>query len=109
MIRPKTGLPIKPITKSMGWCDAPADRNYNRLVKKPYPASHENLWREDEIYDLVITLNHNQRPRIKGKGSAIFIHIAKKGYPPTEGCLALKKSHLLRLIAEMTPATQIII
>jgi L,D-peptidoglycan transpeptidase YkuD (ErfK/YbiS/YcfS/YnhG family) len=82
-----------------GWCDAAGDRNYNRHVRHPYPSSAERLWREDELYDLVVVLDHNRRPRVQGRGSAIFMHVARGGYAPTQGCIALSATHLRRLIA----------
>lgn len=107
--RPISKLPINVIKKQYGWCDAPNDRNYNRPVTLPYKASTECLWRDDELYDLILVLNHNQTPRIKGKGSAIFIHVAKPGFPPTEGCIAIEKQALLRLLTYLDPLTKIII
>jgi len=96
--RPVTRLAVRPIGESDGWCDAPADRNYNRLVRHPYPASAERLWRADNLYDVVVVLSHNSRPRVRGGGSAIFMHVARPGYAPTEGCIALRQEHLLRLV-----------
>lgn len=96
--RPATALPVRPIGPDDGWCDAPADRNYNRAVRRPYPASAERMWREDHLYDVVVVLSHNARPRVKGHGSAIFMHVARPGYAPTEGCIALRREHLLRLL-----------
>lgn len=107
--RPHSRLKITPIRPSDGWCDQPGDRNYNRQVKLPYPASHERLWRDDDMYDLIVVLDHNQRPRIQGRGSAIFMHVAKPGFTPTEGCLAFTRQNLHRLITQLTPATRIII
>src|SRR5690349_5923716 len=66
ILRPATGLPVRPIRASDGWCDAPHDRNYNRPVRHPYPASAERLWREDALYDIVVVLSHNVRPRVRG-------------------------------------------
>ena len=107
--RPQTALPVKAIKPQDGWCDAPADRNYNRAVTLPYQASAENLWREDQLYDLVIVTDHNQSPRIKGRGSAIFIHVAKQNYKPTQGCIALEKSHLYFLLKLLSQQTKILI
>jgi L,D-peptidoglycan transpeptidase YkuD (ErfK/YbiS/YcfS/YnhG family) len=98
MRRPHTTLPVRTIRPHDGWCDAPADRNYNRPVSHPYPASAERLWRADELYDVVVVLGCNDRPRVRSRGSAIFMHVAKPGYAPTEGCIALARMHLLRLI-----------
>ena len=96
--RPSTRLPVRPIAPDDGWCDAPGDRNYNRPVRHPYPASAERLWREDGLYDIVVVLSHNVRPRVRGAGSAVFMHLARPGYRPTEGCIALTREHLLRLL-----------
>jgi L,D-peptidoglycan transpeptidase YkuD (ErfK/YbiS/YcfS/YnhG family) len=97
--RPRTALPVVPLRPSSGWCDAPAGRNYNRKVALPYPASHERLWRDDGLYDVIIVLDYNYTQRISGRGSAIFMHVARLGFAPTEGCIALKRDHLLRLLA----------
>jgi len=103
MRRPQTSLPVRAIRRHDGWCDASADRNYNRPVRLPYRASAEHLWREDELYDVVVVLTYNERPRVRGRGSAIFMHVARPGYAPTEGCIALARGHLLRLL-ERLPA-----
>lgn len=99
--RPKTGLPVKPIRRRDGWCDASSDRNYNRPVTMPYPASAEELWREDRLYDIVVVVDWNVRRRGRGYGSAIFMHVAEKGYGPTAGCVALKLPELQRVLARM--------
>jgi L,D-peptidoglycan transpeptidase YkuD (ErfK/YbiS/YcfS/YnhG family) len=105
--RPPTRLPVRPIRRADGWCDAPTDRNYNRSVRHPYPASAERLWREDGLYDLVVLLSHNARPRVRGAGSAVFMHLARPGYRPTEGCIALSRAHLLRLLQRLGVGAQI--
>ncbi len=107
--RPTTALPIRPINVDDGWCDAIGDRNYNRWVRHPYPASAERLWRADHLYDVVVVLNHNTRPRVQGAGSAIFMHLARPGYRPTEGCVALTRRHLLFVLARMGRGTRIVI
>ena len=99
--RPRTHLPVQAIRPCDGWCDAPADRNYNRPVRHPYPASAERLWRTDGLYDIVVVLDYNDRPRVRGRGSAIFMHVAKPGYAPTEGCIALARPYLSRLLERM--------
>jgi L,D-peptidoglycan transpeptidase YkuD (ErfK/YbiS/YcfS/YnhG family) len=96
--RPRTVLPVRSIKPHDGWCDAPRDRNYNRAVQLPYPASAEKLWREDRLYDIVVVTDHNTRPRMRGNGSAIFLHVARPDLAPTEGCIALRREHLLRLL-----------
>lgn len=105
--RPQSGLPVRPIAPDDGWCDAPSDRNYNRDVKRPYPASCETLWRADSLYDLLIVLDHNQLPRIPGGGSAIFLHLARDGLAPTEGCIAFRKRDLERLLPKLSARTEI--
>jgi len=101
MKRPRTLLPVRPLDPDDGWCDAIGDRNYNRPVRLPYPAGAERLWREDGLYDIVVVLDYNDRPRARGRGSAIFMHVARPDYAPTEGCLALARAHLLRLLGRL--------
>jgi L,D-peptidoglycan transpeptidase YkuD (ErfK/YbiS/YcfS/YnhG family) len=101
MVRPRTRIPLAPIRKEDGWCDDPMDRNYNRYVRHPYPASAERLWRADGLYDLVIVIGHNDRPRVLGGGSAIFIHVAGANFEPTEGCIALRLPDLRRLMSHL--------
>ena len=106
---PRTSLPLRRIAPDDGWCDAPADRNYNRLVKLPYPASAEHMWREDHLYDLVAVLGYNDDPVVAGKGSAIFLHLAKPDYSPTQGCVALATGDLLEAIEQLQPGDQVVI
>lgn len=96
----QTNLPTQPIEPDDGWCDDPNDPQYNKYIKLPYPASAENLLRDDHVYDLVIPISFNDDPVIQGRGSAIFIHIAREGYPPTRGCVALSKQDLLEFLRE---------
>jgi L,D-peptidoglycan transpeptidase YkuD (ErfK/YbiS/YcfS/YnhG family) len=105
--RPRTPLPVHAIRADDGWCDDPTDRNYNRLIRLPSPSSAERLMRADRLYDLVLVLGYNDRPRIKGKGSAIFVHLARPGYTPTEGCIALSRRDLLAVLAEVRRGTTI--
>jgi L,D-peptidoglycan transpeptidase YkuD (ErfK/YbiS/YcfS/YnhG family) len=107
--RPQTALPVFPLAPDFGWCDTPSDPNYNRLVRLPYAASHEWLWRHDHLYDLVAVLGFNDTPRARGRGSAIFLHLAHPGYRPTEGCVALERAHMLRLLALLRPGDAILI
>jgi L,D-peptidoglycan transpeptidase YkuD (ErfK/YbiS/YcfS/YnhG family) len=102
---PVSGLPVAPLTPTDGWCDDPADPNYNRPVVLPYRASCEEMWREDELYDVVVILGHNSDPPVPGKGSAIFLHCAKADYSPTEGCVALAKADLLALLRLAGPGS----
>jgi L,D-peptidoglycan transpeptidase YkuD (ErfK/YbiS/YcfS/YnhG family) len=97
--RPQTGLPTRALERDDGWCDAPGDPAYNRAVKLPHPASAEQMWREDDVYDLVCVLAHNDDPPVSPLGSAIFLHLAKPDYSPTEGCIALSREDMLELLA----------
>jgi L,D-peptidoglycan transpeptidase YkuD (ErfK/YbiS/YcfS/YnhG family) len=100
---PKTALPVEAIHREDGWCDAPLDPAYNRPVALPYPASAERLWRDDDVYDLVVVLGHNDDPVIPSAGSAIFLHLARPDYSPTEGCVALARADLEALLALAKP------
>jgi L,D-peptidoglycan transpeptidase YkuD (ErfK/YbiS/YcfS/YnhG family) len=100
---PETRLPVSPIAPDDGWCDAPSDPRYNQPVKLPYLASAESLWRDDALYDLVVVLGYNDDPIVPGKGSAIFLHLARPDGGPTEGCVALAASDLERLLAHAGP------
>ncbi len=88
-IRRISRLPLVAIGRDLGWCDAAADRNYNRPVRLPYPASHEKMWRDDRLYDVCVVLDWNVSVRRRGRGSAIFLHLARPGFTPTEGCVAV--------------------
>ncbi|HMP63858.1 MAG TPA: L,D-transpeptidase family protein [Phenylobacterium sp.] len=106
---PRTALPVSPITPDDGWCDDPAHPDYNRPVKRPFDASHEALWREDGLYDLVVVLGHNDDPPVAPLGSAIFLHLAKPDYAPTEGCIALARPDLEAVLALAAPGDVLII
>ena len=95
------------ITKDMGWCDDPKSKKYNQPIKLPTKYSHEILYRRDNIYDLILVLNYNMKPIIKNSGSAIFIHIAKKNYKKTAGCIALKKADLIYLVGKINKNTKV--
>jgi len=87
------------ITKQMGWCDDSKSKYYNKQIKVPSKLSHETLYRKDNIYDVVCVINYNINPTLKEKGSAIFLHIARNKYQKTNGCIAVKKNHLIKLLA----------
>jgi len=106
---PSTALPTTPIGPADGWCDAPGDKNYNLPVILPYPASCEALWRDDLVYDLIVPLGYNDGPIVPGRGSAIFLHLARDGYLPTEGCVALGRDDLLAYLALATTGSRVII
>jgi L,D-peptidoglycan transpeptidase YkuD (ErfK/YbiS/YcfS/YnhG family) len=103
LARPRADLPVSEIAMDDGWCDAPGDPNYNRLVKLPYPASAEELWRRDALYDLVVVVGYNDAPVVSGKGSAIFLHVASAGYGATAGCVALTREDLLDALVNLGP------
>jgi L,D-peptidoglycan transpeptidase YkuD (ErfK/YbiS/YcfS/YnhG family) len=103
----KTKLKTTIIKKNFGWCDDPKSIFYNKLIKLPFKESHEKLYRADNIYDLFVVLNYNINPIIKNKGSAIFIHIAKRSFNKTAGCIALTKKDLLTLLANIKKNTRI--
>jgi L,D-peptidoglycan transpeptidase YkuD (ErfK/YbiS/YcfS/YnhG family) len=90
-----------------GWCDAPADRSYNRPVTLPYPASAERLWRSDNVYDLIVVVGYNDAPVVPGAGSAIFLHVARPNYSPTAGCIAFRLQDLARILSMMGPASRL--
>ena len=106
---PVTALPVQPLARDDGWCDAPADPQYNRPVRLPYPASAERLWRDDPVYDLIVVLGHNDDPVRAGAGSAIFLHIARPGYTPTQGCVAVTREDLEAILAKARPGDAITI
>ncbi len=108
--KPITALHARAIAPNDGWCDAPDHARYNQHVSLPFDASHERLWLDaDDVYDLIIPLGYNDAPVMAGKGSAIFLHVAKPDYSPTEGCVAIAKSDLWALIPELSPQSSIII
>lgn len=102
---PSSRLPMSPIGGHDGWCDAVGDRNYNRPVQLPYPESHERMRRDDRLYDVVIVMDHNITSRMSLGGSAIFFHIAKPDYPPTEGCVAISPADMRWLLPRIGPKT----
>jgi len=100
---PSTALPLKPLAPDMGWCDAPDDPAYNQPVLHPYPASAERLWREDQVYDVIVILGWNDDPVTPGRGSAIFWHLARPDFSGTEGCIAVSLEDMLAALAEAKP------
>ncbi len=106
---PTTALPCAAVSRDDGWCDDSGDPAYNRAIKLPYTASHEHLWRDDGLYDLVVVLGHNDDPPAPGMGSAIFLHVARPDYGPTEGCVALARDELLDLLRNCGPDTVMVI
>jgi L,D-peptidoglycan transpeptidase YkuD (ErfK/YbiS/YcfS/YnhG family) len=105
----KTSLKKIAIQKNMGWCDDIKSKKYNKLINFPFKYSAEKLWRKDNIYDVAIVLNYNLNPVKKNKGSAIFLHIAKKNYTPTKGCIAINEKDMLNLTTNLKKNSAIII
>ena len=105
----KSSLLKKKIKKNMGWCDDVRSKYYNKIIYFPFNLSAEKLWLKEKIYDVVVVINYNLKPVIKEKGSAIFLHIAKKNYQSTNGCIAIKKKDMLLLINKINNKTKIII
>ena len=106
---PETALPASVIGRADGWCDAPGDPSYNLSVRRPYPASAEALWREDGVYDLIVPLGYNDGPIVPGAGSAIFLHLARPDFSPTEGCVALAVADLLAVLREAGPQSRVVV
>ncbi len=97
--RPDCAVPAEPLAPDDGWCDDPAHPDYNRQIRLPHPARHEALWRADALYDLIGVLGWNDQPPIAGRGSAIFLHVARDDFAPTDGCVALPAPTLRRVLA----------
>jgi L,D-peptidoglycan transpeptidase YkuD (ErfK/YbiS/YcfS/YnhG family) len=106
-LRPRTFLPVRRIGRADAWCEDPTDGRYNRAVRLTDGRAGDRLWRADHLYDLVIELDHNVRPRIARRGSAIFVHVARPGFAPTAGCVALPAASLRRLLGRMSRKTRI--
>jgi L,D-peptidoglycan transpeptidase YkuD (ErfK/YbiS/YcfS/YnhG family) len=107
--RPPTLLPVRRIASDDAWCEDPADRRYNRAFKRSANEQGDRLKRDDHLYDLIIEINYNARPRVAGRGSAVFVHVARPGFAPTAGCVALKRADLIRLVAQLGRRTAILI
>lgn len=104
---PLTSLPVRAIQENDGWCDDPESPDYNMPIRHPYGYSHERLWRDDHVYDLIVPIGYNDDPVVAGRGSAIFLHIARAGYEPTEGCIALNLADLQSLLPHLSQSTRI--
>jgi L,D-peptidoglycan transpeptidase YkuD (ErfK/YbiS/YcfS/YnhG family) len=108
-LRPATRLPVRRIAPDDAWCEDPADRRYNRPIKMAPGGTGDRLRRADHLYDLIIEIDHNSRPRIARRGSAVFIHLARPGLAPTAGCVAMPNSHLRRLLGQVGTQTRVLI
>jgi L,D-peptidoglycan transpeptidase YkuD (ErfK/YbiS/YcfS/YnhG family) len=107
MPRPRTALPVRQIKRDDAWCEDASDRRYNHPIRRVSGAPGDRLWRDDHLYDLLIEIDHNTRPRIAGRGSAVFIHLARPGFPPTAGCVALRGGDLRHLLPHLGKNTVI--
>ena len=105
--RPRTLMPVRRIDPALAWCEDPVDRRYNRPFRRSANEPGDRLWRDDHLYDLVIEISHNTRPRVAGRGSAVFIHVARPDRGPTAGCVALDVGELRRLLGRLGPRTWI--
>jgi L,D-peptidoglycan transpeptidase YkuD (ErfK/YbiS/YcfS/YnhG family) len=108
LARPRTALPCRAITPRDAWCDDARDRRYNRPILRPEGEAEERLWRQDPLYDLVVELGWNDRPVRRGHGSAIFWHLARPGFTPTAGCVAVTRADLLRLLPRLSRRTVLV-
>ncbi len=106
--KPVCRLPLEVITPSMGWCDASEHPAYNKLVQLPFGNSHELLWRDDDLYDLIVVIGHNDDPVVAGAGSCIFLHITRGDYEPTEGCASFIEEDLLKLVRLFSVGDQVV-
>jgi L,D-peptidoglycan transpeptidase YkuD (ErfK/YbiS/YcfS/YnhG family) len=106
---PRTRLPVRRIGRNDAWIEDPGDRRYNRAVERTPHEPGDRLWRTDNLYDLIIELDHNTRPRVAGRGSAVFIHVARPGFGSTAGCVALERKRLSWLLSQVGPKTRITI
>jgi L,D-peptidoglycan transpeptidase YkuD (ErfK/YbiS/YcfS/YnhG family) len=104
---PRTQLPLAEIEPDDAWCDVPGDPNYNRLVRLPYASLDERLWREDSLYDLIVVVGFNDSPVVAGKGSAIFLHVVRPDYGPTQGCVGLSREDLVEAVAQLVPSDRL--
>ena len=105
----KTDIPLVALSEDDGWADDVNSPEYNKYVKLPFEPSHENLWRDDHVYDIIAVIGYNDDPVVNGKGSAIFLHVAKENYSPTAGCIALEKNDLLNILSQFTKNDEIVI
>ena len=107
--RPQTLLPASRIGPADAWCEDPKDRHYNRPFRRAPGEAGDRLWRKDRLYDIIVEIDHNTRPRVAGRGSAVFIHVARPGFAPTAGCVALTPSALRILVKRLSQKTRIVI
>jgi len=107
--RPRTFLPVRAITSEDAWCEDPNDRHYNRPVRLERGRGGDRLRREDHLYDFIVEIDHNTRPRVTGRGSAVFLHLARENFGSTAGCVSMTRSAMLQLLQRLGPRTKIVI
>ena len=107
--RPRTLLPVRAIEPEDAWCEDPTDRHYNRPMRLPADRGGDRLTRADHLYDFIVEIDHNRTPRVAGRGSAVFLHLARTNFAPTAGCISMTKSAMLHLLRRLSPKTKIVI
>jgi L,D-peptidoglycan transpeptidase YkuD (ErfK/YbiS/YcfS/YnhG family) len=107
--RAPTRLPVQRITPDLAWCEDTIDRRYNRPFCRSANEPGDRLWREDHLYDFIVEISHNMCPRVAGRGSAVFLHVARPDWSPTAGCVAFRVGDLLRLLQRLGPRTRVVI
>ena len=107
--RPRTHLPVRAIGPEDAWCEDPNDRHYNRPIRLAPGSAGDRLRRDDHLYDFIIEIDHNTRPRVTGRGSAVFLHLARDNFGPTAGCVAMRPGAMLQLLQRLGLRTRIII
>ena len=107
--RPRTFLPARPIRREDAWCEDPGERHYNRAIRLERSQGGDRLTREYHLYDFIVEIDHNTAPRIAGRGSAVFLHLARSNFSPTAGCVSMTEAAMLRLLRRMGPRTRIVI
>ena len=105
--RPRTLLPVRRIDPTLAWCEDARDRRYNRVFRRSANDPGDRLWRDDHLYDCVVEIDHNARPRVAGRGSAVFLHLARANRAPTAGCVAFAANSLRKLVPRLGPKTRI--
>jgi L,D-peptidoglycan transpeptidase YkuD (ErfK/YbiS/YcfS/YnhG family) len=108
-LRPARSFRALPLRRDSAWCDDSEDRNYNRPVRLPYGRSREGMWRDDRLYDVIGILDYNMRPRVRGRGSAIFFHLARADLSPTAGCVALRAADMRRLLPRLSRRVVVVV
>jgi len=107
IMRPHTGLPLRALRPEDGWCDDPVSDRYNRFVRHPFACSAERLWRDDGLYDVLVVLDHNDCPLVRGRGSAVFLHAAAPDLGPTAGCITLARANLIKVLGRIGSDTRL--